>query len=125
MPLLAQAASKFFADIGRLVAATFFVLLRIVAFLAMGVVLIVTAGIFWFFWHPRVVIPLQGTNLALIYQHKTYSELERLVLAEASLSTPLAEQVSRIYKSTKVGGQLWRSPDGSAYYLELQEGLFR
>jgi hypothetical protein len=72
---------------------------------------------------------LQGTNLALIYQHKTSfrSGSERLVLAEASFfsSTPLAGQVSRVYKSGRVGGQLWRSPDGSAYYLELQEGLFR
>src|SRR6185369_6525597 len=129
MPLRAQAASKFLAGIGRLVAATFFILPRIVAFLPMGAVLIVTAGIFWFFWHPRVVLHLQGTNLALIYQHKTSfrSGSERLVLAEASFfsSTPLAGQVSRVYKSGRVGGQLWRSPDGSAYYLELQEGLFR
>jgi hypothetical protein len=128
MPLLAQLA-RFLADIGRFVAATFSVLLRIIAVLAAGVVLIVTAGIFWLLWHPQVVIPLQGTNLALVYQHKTSfrSASERLVLAEApfSTSTPLAEAAARVYKSNRVGGQLWRSPEGSVYYLELQETLFR
>jgi hypothetical protein len=129
MPLLVQMATRFLVNAKRLGAATFFVLFRIIAFVTMGVVLVVTAGIVWFFWHPRVVIPLQGTNLSLVYQHnvRLRSSSERLELVESSFftSTSLAEAVSRVYKSPSVGGQLWRSPDNSAYYVQLQEGLFR
>lgn len=95
--------------------------------IVLGLIALGVGAIFWVNWHPRVTVPFEGTNLVIVYHHEYALEAyEHLVLAEAATpGRPLAEARSEVYKYYLVGGDLWRDPDGSAFYLHLHSELYR
>ena len=95
---------------------------------ALGLIVIGVGTIFWVTWHPDVVVPLDGTDLAIVYRNYENRPKQREYLAVADKSAPkrmLAEAAWFVHKSTEVGVDIWRTPDRSSYYLFLRTALFR
>ena len=91
--------------------------------------IVVGVGVFlWMLWHPRVTVPLDGTNLVIVYHLDDGFDgaQEHFILTEASEpGRPLSEARSEIYKNTLIGADLWRTPDKSAFYVWPQSGPYR
>src|SRR5690349_13243636 len=78
----------------------------------LGLIVLGIGGILWTLWHPLVTVPLDGTNLVIVYhvEERFEGAQEHFVLAEASEpGRPLGEAHSEIYKYTLNGADLWRS----------------
>jgi hypothetical protein len=98
----------------------------VVILLTLGLIVIGVGTIFWMVWHPDVFVPLDGTDLAVVYRNYENRPKHREYLALAEKSAPgkmLAEAAWFVDK--EIGVDIWRTPDRSSYYLFLRSALFR